>query len=287
MSWRRISVGRTQKSVGKEVPSSLVPIWKPFVYNSRRMNEQAGSRPTLQDGKVFGHWRLVLTGDGSPSFALDTTEKTELMHHRGGAYSETCYIYGPAIEAAMKLCREPQVLSVGLGLGYNELLTACLALQNGKSQAYRLQSFEVDSWLAEKFLNFIMGRDSGDPEMEVYRDMLSRFPEFPICESLRCAFAEKRWTLHGALESPAQIHGGTHSYLWDAFSQKTTPALWDQKFLEASFQTGSREGQFVATYACNAALKKALREQGFQIQIRPGFQGKRECTWGTKGIFTS
>lgn len=209
------------------------------------------------------------------------------MHHRGGAYSETQYIYGPAVRGAFQSLREPKILSVGLGAGYNEILTACEALRSNKGRDFYLQSFESDDFLREEFLRFIQGQDS--LMEEVYRDICQRF-EISVGEVqnvLAEAHQDQRWRLQGALMTPDQIRELTHVYLWDAFSQKTSPALWTEEFLIRCLEQKNPEGCWLGTYACNAALKSALKKQNLAVVIRPGFQGKRECTWGLSGIFSS
>lgn len=247
-----------------------------------------GSSGSLENGKVFGHWQLVLTEDGSPSFSeIKEGVKNEMMHHRGGAFSETLYIYGPAVEGAFQSVVEPRILSVGLGLGYNEILTAATALKSQGSQRFYLQSFEADDFLRESFKSFALGREGA--LHEIYLDICRRFqvPSVEVMQVLGQALKEGRCFLEGALESPAQVQNLTHIFLWDAFSQKTTPSLWTQEFLIESLKRGNAEGLWFGTYACNANLKSSLKKQNIEIQIRPGFQGKRQCTWGRSGIFNS
>ncbi|NJL25980.1 MAG: hypothetical protein HC902_12985 [Calothrix sp. SM1_5_4] len=69
---------------------------------------------------------VLTTKDGSPTLAFRREDGyVEKMHHADGAVSESFYIYGEALE----ICRrnigpgEPvRAISVGLGLGYNELI---------------------------------------------------------------------------------------------------------------------------------------------------------------------
>lgn len=244
-----------------------------------------GSSPSLQDGKVYGRWQLVLTGDGSPSFCLASGERNELMHHRGGAFAETQYIYGIPVQKSFAELDRPQILSLGLGLGYNEILVACESLRTGKS--FLLQSFELDEQLLEQFLGFVQDPHQLQEVHEVFHEIcrLYQVSSHEISSTLLRAKQEGRWVLERALLEPGQIHKGANLFLWDAFSQKTSPQLWEPTFLQLAFQRAAPEA-WVSTFACNAALKGALRSENFQTVLRPGYQGKRECTWGLKGRFT-
>ena len=81
---------------------------------------------TLQD------FTIVTTADGSPSLSIeDSSGYVEKMHHAAGAMSESIYIYGEAVQKVLDRRWPLRVLSVGLGLGYNELITAA---SGGKSE---------------------------------------------------------------------------------------------------------------------------------------------------------
>lgn len=54
---------------------------------------------------------LVLTADGSPTIRDLTSPQQECMHHRGGAYQETQYVYGEAIRAVLARCQHPRFWS--------------------------------------------------------------------------------------------------------------------------------------------------------------------------------
>lgn len=273
------------------------------------MSENNWSSPSLQDGKLYGRWRLVLTQDGSPSFCLAQSQsvptqsdhfspdKAELMHHRGGAFGETMYIYQPPVEGAFQKYEKPHILSLGLGLGYNEFLTAAQAIKAQKQDHFLLTSFESEDDLSEGFFNFIQNpaTTSHSESGAIYQNILSRFsgegseqssvnPK-AIKDCLMRAWQQGRWVLKKALRSPEDLPHGIHVFLWDAFSQKTSPDLWQQSFLENSLDRADPKGAWLSTYACNGALKRALKAKQFSVEVRPGFQGKRECTWGRSGLF--
>lgn len=242
------------------------------------------------EGKVFEGWVLTTTRDGSPSLSrasLHADERHELMHHRGGAWSESCYIYQPPIRWAFATQDQPSILSLGLGLGYLEVLTAIEALRTGKN--FTLTSFESAPELRSHFLSFVQGQ-SVAPWESVYSEIFARaeVDGRELKTVLLEAYRDGRWQLREGLsqESDLETHK-YHAFLWDAFSTKTSPELWSEEFMAQVFARHSHHKSWVSTYACNGALKRALAAAGFEVHVRPGFEGKRQCTWGLKCVSLS
>src|SRR5690606_23006497 len=95
----------------------------------------------------------------------------ESMHHSGGAWEETQYIYKPVIDwVKNQQISEPGFLSVGLGLGYNEMLLVKEYPEGG----FRLLSFEVVPELRDFFVNWIYGKELHPAVAQVYQDMAER-----------------------------------------------------------------------------------------------------------------
>ena len=94
-------------------------------------------------------YEFVSTGDGSPTLKwLKGTKgyhgEPETMHHMGGAYSETQGIYGEILREIFPHGKG-SVVSVGLGLGYIEMLVAVEAIKHNLSpKIVRTLSFESE-----------------------------------------------------------------------------------------------------------------------------------------------
>lgn len=222
------------------------------------------------------NYELVITEDGSPS--LKWADK-EIMHHKGGAYSETFEIYGGPIRETLKQGFNSFV-SVGLGLGYNELMVASEAIKFGIPNV-RILSYESDDFLKNQFLNFLAARNND----QIFKT-ISEFFEVPfklIADFLLDHKQRNLWELQGALNSDSICADSYHCILYDAFSSKTSPELWSEEFLN-SFLKKSADSSFClfSTYACTGALKRALKSQGFDVQLREGFHGKRNSTLGVR-----
>lgn len=212
------------------------------------------------------------TQDGSPSLQWLAHDRREIMHHSGGAFSETIYIYEPVVKAAFQRFESPTLVSVGLGLGYNEILVA----KHAADRTCQLVSFESDSNLRSAFRAFVSGESS--PLTEVYRK-ICRF--FEVDErQIREWFQRQKWQCEPALQVAAQMPPAVHGFLWDAFSKNTTPELWEEKFLIECFSRGVA-GATLGTYASHSVLKRSLKASGFAVEIRDGFQGKRNSTFAS------
>jgi hypothetical protein len=230
------------------------------------------------------HYQLQITADGSPSLRFLGGEHQELMHHSGGAYSETMQIYGTPLDLLAGL-PAPAVLSLGLGLGYNEFLVARWALQN-KSDIF-LDSFEADGFLSENFCKYVSSQAQDKSISEVYDDVLhfmrGELPGEAIKQKLYTMKQTGRWRVFPALSSEHTFDRQYNCYLYDAFSAKTTPSLWQEDFLKSLLENTPADCLFT-TYACTGNLKRALKATGFTLHERPGFQGKRDSILASKGL---
>lgn len=231
-------------------------------------------------------FQLETTGDGSPSLRLltGTPESGESMHHSGGAAAETQAIYGTLVRDVYARLPAPAFLSLGVGLGYNEILIATESLNTGRP--FRLLSYESVQDLTDSFTAWIAGSGLAAEVRATYDEIARRMaPEFSakqIREVLQKAREENRWNLNGALGERSLPTEPCDGILYDAFSSKTSPELWSQDFLERFLAKGASAQAKLATYACTGNLKRALKAQGFTVTIKPGFQGKRDSTWAER-----
>jgi hypothetical protein len=246
--------------------------------------------------KLTFSYEVLTTQDGSPSLRLwKDQQPPEAMHHLGGALSESIYIYGAAIEEALKRNSTGplRVLSVGLGLGYNEFLTALYATLAGRE--FRILSFESEEALRTHFINWLQ-RTASDPEQgpfhSIYDSVLAhvarRFDFDPgkLKDLLAHAYVESAWNIEGDLT----LHVGEtqnsqttwHCILYDAFSSGATPVLWQEEFLVKFLNRAAAADCVFTTYAATGALRRALTRVGFRAEKKPGFAGKRESTWAVR-----
>lgn len=209
----------------------------------------------------------------------------ESMHHSGGAFSETCYIYGPPLEWALKSISKPQILSIGLGLGYVEILTATLAAVH-KNESWSLDSFEIVQGLRAHFQEFILSEIPQHPYQEIIERMSDTFSVsiLEIKDQLKKAFTENRLKLKGELTAQELAPNTYNVVCQDAFSKKTNPDLWNEEFLAELMKSCDLKLAILSSYASLGPLKRAVKAAGFDLHVRDGFYGKRNCTLAGRGI---
>lgn len=241
-------------------------------------------------------FEIEITGDGSPSLRLlesvdPTKPRGESMHHSGGACTETLLIYGEPIHNVLKKIHRPNFLIVGLGLGYIELVIAREALLQNKEVGL-ITSYESVPELREFFFHWLW-RDLSKLSKEV-SDVYELLAAHILKDTSLSVLDLKKFLhphfqkssdIRGALSAEISLESKYHCILYDAFSSKTSPFLWEEDFLSKFLQEGAAEQSLLSTYACKGSLKRALRQQGFEVHIREGFQGKRNSTLGVKNFF--
>ncbi|MGZ3768256.1 MAG: MnmC family methyltransferase [Bdellovibrio sp.] len=243
-------------------------------------------------------FEIEITGDGSPSLRLLASVdpekyKGESMHHSGGACAETLLIYGTPIRQVLEKVENPRFLIVGLGLGYIELVIAREALLLGKSaaQVSLITSYESVLELKEFFFKWLHGKKE-ELSIEVWNTYDSVLNHVIAGTELTAEVLKSFLTVHfktlsdiqDAITNDVCLPSKYHCILYDAFSSKTNPFLWEEEFLTGLLHLGAAEQCVLSTYACKGSLKRALRKEGFEVVVREGFQGKRNSTLGIKNI---
>jgi hypothetical protein len=241
----------------------------------------------MQDFWKNHHFEKVLTEDQSPTLRWLASDNQETMHHRGGAYSETQEIYGDPLRWTIDAGGR-SALSVGLGLGYNEMLVASEAIRAGLAPSeFSLLSFESEQVLRDQFLNWIHGK----PVDAVYDEVWSFFsqrdqspPKKQVQNWLQESLKHKSWTLQEALTPEFKLERSYEVIFYDAFSSKTSPHLWAEDFLGQFWKSAASQNCLVTTYACTGGLKRSLKAYGFELILKSGFQSKRSRTMGIRGF---
>ena len=212
------------------------------------------------------------------------------MHNSKGAFSETVYIYGTAIEFAITRGFSMKFISLGLGLGYNELLCTSLLLKHSVplAEVYG-QSYEAVSELNHTFSKWLRSETIA-PDFQSAYDMIvnlcaveTQQESSLIKFTLSQLVANRNWKLGRALDAETTFDQKFSCYMFDAFSSKTSPELWEENFLTSFFQSTAADQAVISTYASTGALKRSLTKNNFKVEIKTGFSGKRESTFAVKG----
>lgn len=209
--------------------------------------------------------------------------KTEKMHHYMGAFSETVHVYGRALEASFLHGLPAHFFSLGLGLGYNEILSVVLAVKY--KQQPLIWSFESVENLRLQFSKWILQDNPDEDFAKTYDQILTK-----MCDHYGVSQKTVRSELKNLLEAKRLLLlEGFHSkysfgeqkfsvILYDAFSDKINPELWDMQALEHTLSHATYESCVFSTYASKGRLKRALKDHHFELQDIRGYGSKRECT---------
>lgn len=242
------------------------------------------------------------TEDGSPTLRIGSPTEpslSEAMHSLKGAFSETVYIYGSAIQLGLERQFTPRVLSLGLGLGYVEILACGLALRTSKNLSEEAashllarfggESFEIIPELRNWFHQWALRKTDVPPAFAAtYDSILERTAQHSgvdpqeIRDLLAKLLLSGRWLLREALAPTTEFSASFGCICFDAFSSKTSPELWTEPFLMEFFAKTTAPQAVLSTYACTGALKRALRNSGFTLNIREGFSSKRDSTFAVR-----
>jgi tRNA U34 5-methylaminomethyl-2-thiouridine-forming methyltransferase MnmC len=201
------------------------------------------------------------------------------MHHSGGALTESLYIYHYGLNMALNEGCPPHVVSLGLGLGYNELI-ALAEFQRRNQPEFKIWSFEADEYLRAQFTQWLQGRSG---TLSAIYDEISASVEahFKI-ESLRTMAVEH--FQNGSLQLRGSYPVDTNNvedvgvFFFDAFSNKMSPELWQELNMRETLSQLLSPHALLCTYAATGALNRVLKQLEFRLLDRPGFQGKREST---------
>lgn len=229
----------------------------------------------------FSDFEILTTADGSPSLM---PKGSEPMHSSKGAFSETLYIYGHGIQQSYQLTDSTNTLSVGLGLGYNELLWASFCISKKINNSF-LYSFESVPYLSNSFIKWL--GDSPNELTNTYDKILNLFSEeFKVEPEVIKAFLKSQhnnnFFIHSSLTSTNNTSKKFNCIFYDAYSSSTSPDLWEEPFLLEFISNYTDSTCVLSTYAATSRLTKSLAQQGFQVKKRKGFGFKRESTFSIK-----
>lgn len=242
-------------------------------------------------------YTLQITADGSPTLILENPDASEMtaseaMHNSAGALTESIYIYYENILEASRRGWPCNVLSVGLGLGYNEALTAVSKIRSQVLNSPLIFSFEKNPTIRSQYKSWLTRNAVSEKSFwtEAFDQTLiataEKFSIDPhtIKKVLIDLYNDKCFRLESDfLDYKSKISGQRFtSILFDAFSKKSTPGLWDEEFLDNVLNDCADKNCILTSYAATGTLNRALAKNGFRNTRRSGFQGKRESTWAER-----
>lgn len=228
---------------------------------------------------------IIYTADESPSL-IEKIKNAEPMHNSQGAFGESLYIYGQCINLSFKNLQQICCASIGLGLGYNEIIFSAYEI-NHKATA-QLYSFESSTDLSSSFLNWIFSQEA---EFDfLYQKILTQaskhfdITEDKIKNNLKQKYNNGSWTLSSFWPNKIITQNIFNCILLDLYSPKTDIHSWEESQLEKSLRQNLSQKALLTTYSSNGKLNRVLKKLNFKKINKKGFHQKRECTLAVRGF---
>jgi tRNA U34 5-methylaminomethyl-2-thiouridine-forming methyltransferase MnmC len=217
--------------------------------------------------------KIFLTDDGSHSLMSETFGDS--YHSKFGAIQESQHVF---IDAALnyqtaKGKTDLTVLEIGFGTGLNALMTFREAERQNLNLHYlTVEKYPLSMEQAET-LNYA-------EQLGVERSVFKTLHSSNWQERIRLSeqFSFEKW------KSDCQTIEWTDFadiIYFDAFAPQIQPELWEVPLLQRLY-AALKTGGVLTTYCAKGAVKRALKEVGFQLESLAGPIGKREMTRATK-----
>jgi tRNA 5-methylaminomethyl-2-thiouridine biosynthesis bifunctional protein len=174
--------------------------------------------------------------------------------------------------------RQFVVLENGFGLGVN-FLAAWKSWRDDPARPARLHfvSIERHPLPGSAFV------DAVPPELRDLGAQLGAQWPLPVAGLHRCEFEEGRVVLTLAFGDAREIAPGLRlgadAIFLDGFAPDRNPEMWDPSLLR-SIARLARADCRVATWCTARAVREALANAGFDIELQPGFASKRQMLVG-------
>lgn len=221
-------------------------------------------------------WNVVATDDGS--FTLAHFGHGECYHSRAGALAEANALYLQA-SGICDIWKSPQatsvsVLDVGLGLGYNAVLTLEAWLQAATPGNLNLVSLEVDADLVRTFASGEAPWQVTWPQVHrslartLLKDGTSRWAAKVVHPS-RSAEATWQVSVGDATQGTWTESAPAFGFIWqDPFSPEKNPTLWDQAWFSL-LRAHSTPQSLLMTYSVARQVRDALSAAGWRWEKIP------------------
>ena len=215
--------------------------------------------------------KIIRTSDGSDT--LYVPEIDEHYHSVHGAVQESKFIF---IDNGLNYNKagSVRIFEAGFGTGLNALLTAEVSFKDDREIFYT----SIEKYpLPENIINSLN-----------YKEFVSEkgkkiFDRMHLCGWNTPEKLSKNFTLlkiEGDLLA-YDIEGSYDLIYFDAFGPEKQPEMWTNEVFRKVAEMTSPNGLLV-TYSVKGEVKRALKENGFKVDLLPGPPGKRHILRAVK-----
>jgi len=215
--------------------------------------------------------KIIKTSDGSHT--LFVPELNEHYHSFHGAIQESDYIF---IRCGYDFCKaDPvRIFEAGFGTGLNAFLTCIKA--NAGNRHVEYTAIESDP-LPESLVDLLNYKDFVDAEDRKIFDRLHSC-KWDIAQEIN-----KNFILHkikGDL-TDYELSGKFDLIYFDAFGPDKQPEMWTENIFKKISSITAGNGILV-TYSAKGTVQRALKNNGFKVDLLAGPPGKRQIIRAVK-----
>ena len=221
--------------------------------------------------------KIIITGDGSPSFYI--SELNETYHSKHGAVTESDYVYikrGLVHWLDQNNQKKLKVFEMGMGTGLNVYLSYVFSINHKISceyfsiEKYPLQLKEIQS------LNMKVSLPAG--EHHHFFDQLHQLEWNQMLSQSDFSFTKiKEDFLNMALVQSFDV------LFYDAFGYNAQSEMWQEKALQKCYDL-LNPGGIGVSYCAKGAVRRSLEKIGFVLERLEGPPGKREMLTAVKEV---
>ncbi|MFA5668189.1 MAG: tRNA (5-methylaminomethyl-2-thiouridine)(34)-methyltransferase MnmD [Balneolaceae bacterium] len=221
---------------------------------------------------------LDITKDGSSS--LYSHEVGQLYHSRGGAITESKYVYFElsGLEEALRKDEPITVLEVGFGTGLNIMIALHYYQKHNCSNPLHFYSIEASPITSQVFEQLNYAELLGNPLLKtlllpIFSNLKSGLNTFKL-------LPDKPIYLHlfiGTFDQFVQDDLKVDFIMHDAFSPEVNGELWTPEVFSKLNRISSNNG-VLTTYCSASKARAAMAVADWKIARTPGVLGKREMT---------
>jgi len=222
--------------------------------------------------------RLRFSEKGTP-FSHDYDD---VYHAEQGAIAQArhVFLHGNGLPERWRGQARFTICETGFGLGTN-FLTAWAAWRQDPSRPARLHflSLEAHPFCREDLAALWRQRAPADWQAPVSA-LLAQWPVLtPGLHRLEFEGGQVTLTLAFGLarELAPLLRADVDAFFLDGFSPAKNPEMWSVELFK-SLSYLARRGATAATWCAAGAVRRALRQVGFEVEKRPGFAGKQHMT---------
>ncbi|BAP88089.1 tRNA 5-methylaminomethyl-2-thiouridine biosynthesis bifunctional protein MnmC [Burkholderiales bacterium GJ-E10] len=201
----------------------------------------------------------------------------DIYASRDGAAAQARHVFLGGNDLPVRWARRRQfvIVETGFGLGTN-FLAAWQAWREDPQRPQRLHFVSVERHPVRA--QDLAGLPAAD-SLHALRAQLAACWPLPLAGVHRIEFEAGRVVLTLGLGDAADLLPdlvvGADAFFLDGFAPARNPEMWQPEIIRALARM-ARPDATLATYTCARAVRDALAQEGFAVDLRPGFGSKRE-----------